>query len=91
MEVIELEALLLSLLSILFEGEFLEITNLLCRRLSIFSTRRFFSALGNLLLLHLQINLDSWRAISSSSLRILRFDSLFSVRNGLMLSPPKIS
>ncbi len=79
MVVIELEALLLSLLSILLEGEFLEMMNLLCLRLSIFSTSRLFNALGNLLLFHLQINLDSWMAISPSSFRMLRFVSLFRV------------
>lgn len=72
---IELVALLLSLLSMLLGGEFLEIKNHLCLRLSIFSSK-LFKALGNLLLFHLKINLDSWIANSSSSWSTLRFWSL---------------
>ena len=73
MVAIEREALLLNLDSILSSGELLDVANLLRLKFPGFSITIDFRALGILFFSHLQINLDSATASSSSNFKILFF------------------
>jgi len=76
---IEFVALFASLLSMLLPVFHLGITNRLPLRLSLFSTQSESSDCGSLFLFHLQITLESWMIISSSSFNVFDFFSLLRV------------
>ena len=76
---IEVSALLLMQLIILLVSAPLGIMNRLPLKLSFFSSINCFSELGSFPFSHLQTNLDSWTANSSSSFKMLLFFSLVMV------------